>query len=221
VADKPAEVQILGADWPGRTLPVMPGDLTQFLPQGLALGQPMIVRPWDDPLKALSGPNYYGVDAPDSHPFRAAPTQEPSGGVIYFDDGVTFDRLSIALEVMGAMLRRADYAVFAAEADDPPNQRFLDQVRIVPKSALGHFFDCDEAAALADQPVPLGDFIEQFITAQRAKWNDPSYTFSSRLSGTLGGDGDWAKESLCFGFLVENTYWGVYRLWRRAWLVTK
>jgi hypothetical protein len=220
VADKP-EVQILAADWPGRTLPVMPGDLTQFLPQGLALGMPPVIRPWDDPLKVLSGPSYYGVDPPDSHPFRAAPTQEPSGGVIYFDDSATFDRVRTAVEVMGALLLRADYAVFAAQAADAPKERYLDQVRILSKSALAHFYASGEATALPDQPVPLGDFVEQFITAQRAKWNDPSYTFSSRLSGTLGGDGDWAKESLCFGFLVENTYWGVYRLWSRAWLVTK
>ena len=36
-----------------------------------------------------------------------------------------------------------------------------------------------------------------------------------------GGDGDWAKESLCFGLMVENGYQGVYRIWSRAWLVTK
>ena len=47
------------------------------------------------------------------------------------------------------------------------------------------------------------------------------YTFSGKLRGTLGGDGDWAKESLAFGFFVENTYWSVYRLWSRPWLVTK
>ncbi|MEI9999893.1 MAG: hypothetical protein WDO13_12425 [Verrucomicrobiota bacterium] len=44
---------------------------------------------------------------------------------------------------------------------------------------------------------------------------------SSQLRGTFGGDGDWAKESLCFGLLVENNDLGVYRLWSRAWLVTK
>ncbi len=107
----------------------MPGDLTQFLPQGLALGTPAIVRPWDDPLKVLTGPGFYGVDPPESHPFRAAPTQEPSGGAIYFDDHLEFGEIRTALEVMGATLQRNDYAVFAASADDAPNDRYLDQVR--------------------------------------------------------------------------------------------
>jgi hypothetical protein len=34
-------------------------------------------------------------------------------------------------------------------------------------------------------------------------------------------DGDWAKESLCFGFMMENEYHGICRIWTRAWLVTK
>ena len=116
--------------------------------------------------------------------------------------------------------RSTHYAVFAASATDPPKERYLDQVRIISKSALGHFFVCDEAAALPDQTVPVGDFIASFIAAQRAKWSG-SGIFPAELAGTLGGDGDWAKESLAFGFLVENTYWAVYRLWSRPWIATK
>ena len=212
----PAEVAILSAGWPGRSLPLMPGDLSQFLPQGLGLG-----GPGDDPLKRLVAPDYYGLDVPDGHPFRAAPTQEPSGGVLYFNDGVSFDRLRAALEVIGVGLQPTNYALFAGQARHPSKERYLDQVRIVSKSALDHFFGCPEAAELPDQPVTIGDFIRNFIDAQRAKWNSPGRTYSDRLRGTLGGDGDWAKEALCFGLLVENTYWGVYRLWSRAWLVTK
>jgi hypothetical protein len=37
----------------------------------------------------------------------------------------------------------------------------------------------------------------------------------------MGGDADWAKESLAYGSMVENAYRGVYRLWSRTWLVTK
>jgi hypothetical protein len=55
-----------------------------------------------------------------------------------------------------------------------------------------------------------------FTLKQREKWKD-----RSRLAGMAGGEGDWAKESLAFGFYVENTYWGIYRIWSRAWLVTK
>jgi hypothetical protein len=122
----------------------------------------------------------------------------------------------------GVHLPRKDYAVFAAGAEDPVAERYLDQVRIISKPALGHFFEAGkDAEALADQPITLGAYIENFIAEQRAKWNDPRYTYSQQLAGTLGGDADWAKESLAFGFLVENTTWSVYRLWSRPWLVTK
>ena len=35
----------------------------------------------------------------------------------------------------------------------------------------------------------------------------------------LRGDGNWEKETLAYGFMVENACDGVYRL--RAWLVMK
>lgn len=220
MTDEAAKVEVLGADWPGRHLPVMPGDLTRFLPQGLGLGKPLVVRPWDDPLKVLTGPNFYGLDPPDAHPFRAAPTQEPAGGVLYFDDNVSPDHMRVVIDMIGIHARRTDYAVFAASAGDPPQERYLDQVRIISKSALGHFFAAAEAGALPEQAVPVGDFILSFIAAQQAKWSGGS-VFPAELAGTLGGDGDWAKEALAFGLLVENSYWAVYRLWSRPWLVTK
>jgi hypothetical protein len=43
----------------------------------------------------------------------------------------------------------------------------------------------------------------------------------SVIGGTFGGDGDWAKERLCFGVMVENSSWMAYRIWSRAWLITK
>jgi hypothetical protein len=218
MSDPPASVTILDSDWPGRSLPVLPGDLTKIVPQGLGLNVPIMITPYG------VGPDQglYGLDRLSSDPFHAAPTQDPCGGILYFADGVEFERLRAALDVIGVQTRREDYAVFGAIADDPIAQRYLHQVRIISKSALGHFFEADpEAAALPDQPLTLGAYIESFIGFQRATWNDPRYVYSGQLAGTLGGDGDWAKESLAFGFFVENTYWGVYRLWSRPWLVTK
>jgi hypothetical protein len=77
-----------------------------------------------------------------------------------------------------------------------------------------------EAEALPEQRIPIGDYIETFIAEQKGKWND-EHAVSRHLSGSLGGDGDWAKESLGFGFAVANTDWGVYRLWSRPWLCNK
>ena len=69
--------------------------------------------------------------------------------------------------------------------------------------------------------VLRGESRVPLVEKQRQKWNDPDYAYSSQLAGTMGGDGDWAKESLAFGFLMENQYWQVMRIWSRAWLVTK
>ena len=211
-----AKVVVLEADWPGEPLPVMPGDFSKYVPQGLGLGVPVVVRPWDDPLKALSGPGFYGMDAPETDPIRAAPSQEPGGGVIYFDEGLDDEVMGGVLGALGVQRWRKDFAVFARDAEDTQGERYLRQWRIISKSALGHFFGAGEhAAQLADQAVTIEEAVLGFLQDERARW---TYW---ELSGTLGGDGDWAKESLAFGFLVENSYWGIYRVWSRPWLVTK
>lgn len=212
-----ASVTILDHGWPGRELRVMPGDLSQWLPQGLGLGAPLIVRPYGDSPE----PSYYGFDAPGANPMLNAPTQEPGSGVLYFDDGADLKKLRGALELIGVRLVSKTYAVFWDATVDTIDDRYLHQVRLVSKAALASLFRANpEAAALPEQPIALGDYIETFIAEQKDKWND-EYAFSRALSGTLGGDGDWAKESLGFGFAVENGYWGVYRLWSRPWLCTK
>ncbi len=216
MAKAEAGVTILPNDWPGGEPAERPGDLTRFLPQGLGLGVPMIITPYG------AGPDqgFYGLDRPSGDPFHAAPTQEPGGGLLYFDDGVDLAKLRNALAVIGVRLSSQDYALFAAASKDSVAERYLDQVRIISKAALSHFFQAKEAGALPDQPLTIGDYVERFVTEQKDKWND-GYTFSGKLRGTLGGDGDWAKESLAFGFFIENSYWSVYRLWSRPWLATK
>lgn len=207
----------LGPDWPDQNLPQRPGDFTRYVPHGMALGAPMIVRPWDDPLTVLSGPNYYGLEPLQSDPVRAAPTQYPDGGVIYFE-APSRDRLETALSVMGVRLDEREYAVIQGTADDPLQQRYLDQARILSRGALGHLFGIGgEAMAQvpAQQPLTVAGYIQQFIAEQEAKWS------SRDLDDAGGGDGDWAKGRIAFGFMVENGYWRVYRLWSRAWLITK
>ncbi len=218
----PARASTLDVNWPGRPLTVMPGDFSKYVPQGMGLDVQPVIRPWDDPVEAVTTPSYYGFETRETDPVRGTPTQEASGGVIYFDDGISRRHILTALFVMGVNLHEREFVVFQGPAGDTVGERYLDQARIMRKGALQYLFrPGPEAADLPVQPVTMGDFIRQFIDDQRKKWNDPRYTFSDRLSGTFGGDGDWAKELLCFGFMVENSYWGVYRLWSRAWLVTK
>jgi hypothetical protein len=94
-------------------------------------------------------------------------------------------------------------------------------VRIISKGALGEIFGAGkEVAEIPNQAIDLGEYIQQFLSEQLAKWHGQTEPTHS-LRGTAGSDGDWAKESLAFGFMVENGYWAIYRLWSRAWLVTK
>ena len=217
-----AEVTVLDRDWPGRALPVMPGDFSQYLPYGFGFAAPLIVRPWDDPLQALTRPSFYGFEERNFDPVRGAPLTDPAAGTVYFDCDIRPGDVAAVLRVMQVRVSDQDYAVFAGAARQPMAERYLDQARIVSKRALGALFGAEqEAAALADQPLSVGDYIARFVAEQRRKWNEPDHYFSARLDGVFGGDGDFAKEALCFGFMVENPYWSVYRIWSRAWLVTK
>jgi hypothetical protein len=76
----------------------------------------------------------------------------------------------------------------------------------------------EECSALPPQNSTLGDALWAFIQHQQEALGNG---YSHKLEGMLGGDGDWARETLAFGFMVENAYQGVYRIWSRAWLVTK
>ena len=213
-------VPVLPADWPGRALPVMPGDLTGFVPQGMGLGAPLVLRPWDGLDDLAARQDYYGFDRPDGHPMRSAPSTEPAGGIVYFDDHFPPEDLDAVLRVIGIRDAETDFVVFAASSGDTVTDRYLDQIRVMTVAALSSLFGATKEGGVPRpaEPVTVGALVHRFVELQRERWGTG---FSSELRGTLGGDGDWAKESLAFGLMVENSYWGVYRLWSRPWLVTK
>jgi hypothetical protein len=205
-----------GVDWPGRPLPMSPGDFSRIVPHGMALDVGPIVRPSDGLAQAMRVPNYYGLEAVNPDPVRGAPTQYPDGGVIYFEVDRTWELIEAALRLIGVRLHEREFGVFQGEAADPFRDHYLDQARIVSKDALiGLFRVGADVRQIERQPVPIEGYVQQFFREQEQKWDNAS------LRGTAGGDGDWAKERLAFGFMVENQYWGVYRIWSRPWLLTK
>jgi hypothetical protein len=214
---------LLPETWPGRELAVMPGDLGFYVTAGFGAAAPLIVRPWEklETLERQQG--YYDLDAEELDPILGAPSSEPSGGCVYFDDDIDSADLLAVLRVMGVNGGLRDYVLFGAESTQTPDNRYLDQIRIVSRGALTHLFNVpiELVGDLAKPAAELATLIPAFVAAQREKWNDPRYAFGGKLAGSLGGDGDWAKESLAFGFLMENQYWQVMRLWSRPWLVTK
>jgi hypothetical protein len=211
----PDDVRLSAADWPQSCREPGPGDLQIFVPQGFGLGAPAIVTPYSGPPQQ----GYYGFHEAQAHPFLNGPLTESSGGTLYFDDNASLETLQGALSLMG-VYQTADYAAFGNNSNDPVSERYLDQMRLVSHSALTSMFGVTMTELLPKQTLHVPAAVCAFVSAQKSKWND-RYAFSSRLAGTAGGDGDWAKESLAFGFHVENTYWGIYRVWSRSWLVTK
>jgi hypothetical protein len=207
--------------WPGKPLDLQPGDLTKFLPQGMGISTPMVMRPWDDITDAFTRPNYYAFQTPVLHPIRNAPLTEACGGVVYFDGASDPDKLAALLDLLQVRTRNREYAAFVARSGNPKEDRFLVQVRFMNKYALGGLYGAlspEEWTSFESQDLSIGEAVTRFIAHQEHEW---SFDGPRSLRGTFGGDGDWAKERLAFGFLVENEYHQVYRVWSRAWLITK
>ncbi len=201
------EELILSPAAPGGETPG-PGDLQRFLPQGFGLGAPAVILPWGGP-----GGSFYGFDQTAQRPILDSPRTTSSGGTIYFDGRDLSSKLDVSLDLMGVR-SGTDYVAFASSSKDPRQDRYLDQLRLVSKGALDAFYG-NQKKELPAQRLAYPQAIVKFIDAQRLKWTN------NKLAGTAGGDGDWADERLGFGFHVENTYWSVYRVWSRPWLVTK
>jgi len=211
----PDGLRLSAADWPPECRTPRPGDLGAFVPHGFGLGAPAVITLYGGP---PSG-GYFGFQPTQGNPLLDAPLTEPCGGTLYFDDRVAPEELRTALELIGVYQTR-DYVAFGASSDDPVSERYLDQLRLVTSAALQSMFAVD-ATSVGEQGMTVHEAATAFVAAQWAKWNNGRSPDSAQLAGSAGGDGDWAKESLAFGFHVENTYWGVYRIWSRPWLVTK
>lgn len=220
-------VRISPAVWPGAAgtdaaePEVQPGNLDLWLPQGIGLDVPPVFMPWDDLESVMNRGNYYGLQSTTRHPILDAPRTGAAGGVVYFRGDPPTDEVAALLALLEVQTRNRHYAVFLAEATSPERENFLTQVRIVSRFALKYAFGVLSNAdyeAFPEQPLDVGELIARFLADQQEIYGTG---YSDGLRGAMGGDGDWAKETLAFGFAVENEYQGVYRLWSRAWLVTK
>lgn len=212
----PEAVWVSEREWPDGSSVPRPGHLELFAPQGFGLGAPAIVTPYGG---APPG-DAYGFDRRHGNPLLDAPLSESAGGTLYFDERTPADSVRTAIDVMG-VYDTMDYVAYAGSSADSIAERYLDQMRLVTHMALGSLFGASLDAQPAAQSVRVIDCVLAFAEAQKVKWNEARPGYSASLAGKAGGDGDWAKEALAFGFHVENTYWGVYRVWSRAWLVTK
>ena len=211
VFDLGGRIRISPPIWPDHKLNVQPGDLSKFAPHGNGV---------------------YGYqDRQGSDPFTSAPSQDANGGVIYFDNGITradFEALMRILEIqpVNAVMRpRKDYAVFTAESKQPGKDGYLTQMRIISRFGLRFMFGALAEAdyeKFPEQELTITEALWLFMEQERKRWGTSfQQDGESGLRGLFGGDGDFAREELSFGFMLENDYHQIYRIWSRAWLVTK
>lgn len=195
---------------PGNTLDVRPDDLTKFAPTGNGV---------------------YGHQGREGmNPFMGAPPQEACGGVLYFDNHISradLEALVRILEVERGPSQRPDkaFAVYTAEAKIPAKEGYLAQVRLVTKFGLRFAYNAISATeyeSFREQELSMVEVLWAFIEHERKRWGTAFWEDEEKgLMGLFGGDGDFAREKLSFGFMLENNYYNICRIWSRAWLVTK
>jgi len=189
------------AIWPGKNLQVQPGDLSKFAPYGNGV---------------------YGYQINSLEPIKGDPPQEKSGGIIYFGNAVKKEDFSGFLRMMGVRADHKDYAAFVQKSLYPVEDRYFNQLRLISKFGLKYMFgaiDDGEYKLFKDQKLTIGETFWEFIESEKGRFG--TSFGDSRIEGKMGGDGEYAREQLSFGFMLENEYHQVYRIWSRAWLVTK
>lgn len=212
VFDLGGKVRVSPPIWPNHKLNIQPGDLSKFTPYGNGV---------------YGYQNRFG-----ENPIKSAPPQEAcSGSVIYFDNDVAKDDFTAFLRIMGIKETHGnghsnnDYAVFVAESRHPGKDNYLTQMRIVSRFGLRFMFGAlteAEYKEFLEEKLTVVEALWSFIEQEKKRWGTTFTQDGEKgLKGLFGGDGNYAREELSFGFMIENEYHNVYRIWSRAWLVTK
>jgi len=211
-------VRISPADWYAKSVPVQPGDLRRFAPMGRGRIGPLPMDLEEFGL-AAGNPDLFSLTAHHSHPLLNAPITEPTGGTLYLDGEPQADDLAAALRLLGVPTDASDYAAFLSHAKKPAEERYLTQLRIVRRVALAALYDAlseTELRAFPRQPLTVGALITKFIETEQQAWGTG---LSPKLSERFGSSSQRFQATLAFGLMIENAFYGVYRLWSRAWLL--
>ena len=158
------------------------------------------------------------------NPFNGAPMQAANGGLIYFDSGINKDDFYAFMRIIGVhehhtVSSSKEFGAFMTESQEPSKDGYLRQLRLVSKDGLSYMFrtfiNNTEYNTYQDQKMTMREALWAFIDYERKSWE------CTGLQGLFGGDGDFAIEALSFGLMIENDYHHIYRIWSRAWLVTR
>ena len=204
------KIRVSPAIWPEHRLNLQPGDLSKIAPYGNGV---------------------YGYQDRNGNPFTGAPSQEACGGIVYFGNDISEADFRVLMRIMEVKSSHATvkisraFAVFTAESNQPSKDGYLAQMRIVSKFGLRFMFGALTAAEyekFPEQEITVVEALWSFVQQERQRWGASFQQDGKKgLQGLFGGDGDFAREELSFGFMPENNYHRVCRIWSRAWLVTK
>ncbi len=211
-------VRISPSDWSSKSVPVQPGDLRRFAPMGRGrIGS--LPADLDDIGLPPGNPDLFSLTAHHSHPLLNAPITEPTGGTLYLDGEPNREDLAAVFRLLGVPADATDYAVFLSQAKKPAEERYMTQLRIVRRVALAALYDALSEAELRSFPrqqLTVGALMGKFIETEQQCWGTG---LSSKLCERFGNPGQRFRAALAFGLMIENAFYGVYRLWSRAWLL--
>jgi hypothetical protein len=211
-------VRISSSDRFPKSMPVHPGDLRRFAPMGRGRIGP-VPADLDEFGLPPSNPDLFSLTAHHSHPLLNAPITEPTGGTLYLDGEPKAEDLAAALRLLGVPADATDYAAFLSHAKKPAEERYMTQLRIVRRVALAALYDALSEAELRSFPqqqLTVGALIGKFIETEQQHWGTG---LSPKLCERFGNPGQRFRATLAFGLMIENAFYGVYRLWSRAWLL--
>lgn len=172
-------------------LKVDPGNLEEYAPMGTGI---------------------YGYKEYDFDPKAAVHIHENEGGLIFFDDHVAREQLMATLAVMGVREDK-QYLAFAKISEQPIVDNYLAELRLVSSMALRSHFGVGDQTKVQDMELTIPEAVWQFMEHQKhAPKASPD---------RFGTDGYWTMPALGFGFMIENSYFGIYRVWSRIWHVTR
>ena len=180
------------------------------------------VNPSDLSKFAPFGNGVYGYQAKPIIPIKGDPPQEPSAGIVYFGNCVRREDFEGFLRMMEVSHDAKDYGAFVQDSSNPLIDRYFRQMRIISRFGLRFLFEAlteKEYDSFRIQEPTVGEALWEFMDSEKRRFG--TSFGDKRIEGKMGGDSNFAREELSFGFMLENQYYSIYRIWSRAWLVTK
>lgn len=177
----------------------------------------------------FGGSGVYGTQPQFGDPIKNGPLSDPNEGtVVYFDS--TDEESLMGLMICAGIHNRSivnpnrKYAVFHQQSERPGADGFFNQLRIVSDFGLKYGFRAVSDAeydVFPKQTLSIPELIVAFVQSERKRLRGFLGSGGEDIGGSFGGDGDFAQEGVSFGLMVENGYHRIYRVWSRAWLITK